>query len=118
MCIAPIFTLVMYDKLNPAWFAYGWVVVWVTGFFAIGFAVPSACLFFSNVWWCCGSRRAVFPGQVEWQEDFIQEEARHSGPVSYKPPATLIPSDSTVNDLQIGAMPASMCHSYGEWKVL
>jgi hypothetical protein len=72
MCIGPIFTLILYDNLDPAWFAYGWVAVWLSGFFAVALAVPSAAMFFRNMWWCCGSRRKVFPGQAGWHDDVEQ----------------------------------------------
>lgn len=76
MCVPPIFTCVLYEKMHPDWFAYAWVVVWISGYFAIAFCIPAVGLFFSNISWCCGRRNKVFPGQVEWQDAWAVEEGR------------------------------------------
>ncbi|KAK3642964.1 hypothetical protein LTR56_008833 [Elasticomyces elasticus] len=75
MSVGPIFALVLYRNLNPVAFAYAWVAVFFSAFFAVGFAVPVAGIFFNNIRWCISHRKAVFPGQVEWYEEFEKGEA-------------------------------------------
>lgn len=77
MCVPPIFTCVLYEKMHPHWFAYAWVIVWISGYFAVALCVPATALFFWNISFCCGSRRKVFPGQVGW-EDYMEEEQSRS----------------------------------------
>jgi len=74
MAVGPILALVLYNDLNPAYFAYAWVAVFLSAFFAVALTVPVVGLFFSNVWWCCGHRKDVFPGQAGWYEEVEQEE--------------------------------------------
>jgi hypothetical protein len=68
MSIAPIFTAVLYQDVNPGWFAYAWFIVFLTAFLAIGCSVPSAGLFFGNLSFCISRKKRTFPGQVEWYD--------------------------------------------------
>ena len=84
MAVGPIFALVLYRNLNPVAFAYAWVAVFFSAFFAVGFAVPVAGIFFNNIRWCISHRRAVFPGQAEWveeQEHELEEAMRCSATI-------------------------------------
>jgi hypothetical protein len=76
MSVGPIFSLVLYHNLSPAAFAYAWVGVFMSAFFAVGFAVPVAGIFFSNIRWCISHRKAVFPGQAEWIGEYETDSAR------------------------------------------
>ncbi|TKA79831.1 hypothetical protein B0A55_02787 [Friedmanniomyces simplex] len=73
--VGPIFALVLFHNLNPSAFAFAWVAVFFSAFFAVGFAVPVAGIFFGNIWCCIGHRKAISPGQVEWAEDLDKEQA-------------------------------------------
>lgn len=77
MCVPPIFACVLYEKMHPDWFAYGWVMVWISGYFAIALCIPAIALFFWNISWCCARRRQVFPGQAGWEDDW-EEDGRRS----------------------------------------
>ncbi|KAK4550838.1 hypothetical protein LTR36_000418 [Oleoguttula mirabilis] len=68
MSVGPVFALVLYDDVDPAYFAYVFVAVFLSAFFAVAFMIPVAGIFFANVWWCCGQRKAILPGQAEWYE--------------------------------------------------
>ncbi|KAI6795785.1 hypothetical protein KC361_g4810 [Hortaea werneckii] len=74
MPAGPIFTLVLYRNLNPKYFAWTFVAVFLSAFFSIALMVPVIALFFSNIRRCCGSRKKVFPGQAEWYEELEQQE--------------------------------------------
>lgn len=78
MPVGPIFTLVLYHNLDPKYFAWSFVAVFLSAFFAVALMMPVAALFFANIWWCCGSRRKVFPGQAEWYEELEQQVDRGS----------------------------------------
>ncbi|KAI6901338.1 hypothetical protein KC318_g4671 [Hortaea werneckii] len=74
MPVGPIFTLVLYRNLNPEYFAWTFVAVFLSAFFSIALMVPVIALFLSNIRWCCGSRKKVFPGQAEWYEELEQQD--------------------------------------------
>ncbi|GAB1729863.1 hypothetical protein NU195Hw_g2246t1 [Hortaea werneckii] len=74
MPVGPIFTLVLYRNLDPKYFAWTFVAVFLSAFFSIALMVPVIALFLSNIRWCCGSRKKVFPGQAEWYEELEQQE--------------------------------------------
>jgi hypothetical protein len=76
MCVGPIFTAVLYDKLEPKWFAYAWMIVWISGYFTVAFCVPAVALFFWNIQWCCSRRNKNFPGQVQWNDACALENGR------------------------------------------
>lgn len=75
MPVGPIFTLVLYRNLNPEYFAWTFVAVFLSAFFSIALMVPVIALFLSNIRWCCGSRKKVFSGQAEWYEELEQQES-------------------------------------------
>ncbi|RMY99285.1 hypothetical protein D0862_07190 [Hortaea werneckii] len=75
MPVAPVFTLVLYRNLNPDFFAWMFVAVFLSAFFSVALMVPVIALFLSNIRWCCGSRKKVFPGQAEWYEELEQQES-------------------------------------------
>lgn len=64
--VAPVLTGILYDDLDPAYFAYAWVVVFFCAFFAVGLSVPSAALFFSTIHWCCWHDRKTLLGEAQW----------------------------------------------------
>ncbi|KAI6838101.1 hypothetical protein KC315_g1107 [Hortaea werneckii] len=74
MPVGPIFTLVLYRNLDPKYFAWTFVAVFLSALFSIALMVPVIALFFSNIRWCCASRKKVFPGQAEWYEELEQQE--------------------------------------------
>lgn len=75
MSVGPIFALVLYNQLDPAYFAYGGAAVFLSAFFAVGFAVPLAGIFVSRIRWCVSHRKPAFPGQAGWSEEDAIEEA-------------------------------------------
>ncbi|KAF2137471.1 uncharacterized protein K452DRAFT_235752 [Aplosporella prunicola CBS 121167] len=64
--VAPILTRILYHDLDPAWFAWAWVLVFGSAMGAVALAVPSAAIFFGSVNWCCWHDRKVLPGQAGW----------------------------------------------------
>ncbi|KAI7221912.1 hypothetical protein KC333_g1481 [Hortaea werneckii] len=74
MPVGPVFTMVLYRNLNPEYFAWTFVAVFLSAFFSIALMVPVIALFLSNIRWCCGSRKKVFSGQAEWYEELEQQE--------------------------------------------
>ncbi|KAI7162425.1 hypothetical protein KC349_g1994 [Hortaea werneckii] len=74
MPVGPIFTLVLYRNLDPEYFAWTFVAVFLSAFFSVALMVPVIALFLSNIRWCCGSRKKVFPGQAEWYEELEQQD--------------------------------------------
>lgn len=69
MCVGPIFTLVLYNKLNPSWFAYAWTMVFIVAFFTVALSVPVTAIFFSTINWCCWHNKAVLPGEPRWRAE-------------------------------------------------
>ncbi|RMY73356.1 hypothetical protein D0863_03905 [Hortaea werneckii] len=74
MPVGPIFTLVLYRDLDPKYFAWTFVAVFLSAFFSIALIVPVIAIFLANIRWCCGSRKKVFPGQAEWYEELEQHD--------------------------------------------
>ncbi|KAI7347558.1 hypothetical protein KC320_g7169 [Hortaea werneckii] len=74
MPVGPIFTLVLYRNLDPKYFAWTFVAVFLSAFFSIALMVPVIAIFLANIRWCCGSWKKVFPGQAEWYEELEQQE--------------------------------------------
>ncbi|KAI7109291.1 hypothetical protein KC340_g13659 [Hortaea werneckii] len=93
MPVGPVFTMVLYRNLNPEYFAWTFVAVFLSAFFSIALIVPVIALFLSNIRWCCGSRKKVFSGQAEWYEELEQQgnleqtEKQGRSAERYHPPA-------------------------------
>lgn len=82
MSVAPVFTRVLYSNLDPKWFAYVWVMVFMTAFFTVALSVPAAAIFFSTIHWCCWHNRKILPGQAQWNDDepeVVEHEPRQIG---------------------------------------
>lgn len=82
MSVGPLFALVLYRDLNPSYFAWAFVAVFFSAFFAVALMMPVVGIWFSNIKWCCGHRRAVFPGQAEWYEE-VEQDGKAAGEVFY-----------------------------------
>lgn len=64
----PLAALILYGNYRAEAFGIEWAFVFMTGLLAQGMQVPVAALFFSNLSCCCGRRKTVFPGQIEWRD--------------------------------------------------
>jgi len=73
MAVGPIFFRVLYHGLDPAWFAWAWVLVFMSAMFVVALSVPVASIFFNTIQWCCWHDRKTLPGQAQWDVDFVEE---------------------------------------------
>ncbi|KAK3065029.1 hypothetical protein LTS18_012954 [Coniosporium uncinatum] len=73
MAVGPILIRVLYHGLGPAWFAYAWVLVFMSAMFVVALSVPAASIFFNTIQWCCWHDRKILPGQAQWDMDDIEE---------------------------------------------
>merc|ERR1711881_98968 len=78
MPVSAIFSRIIYSRtFSPSWFAYSWVVVFVSILVSIGAFVPIAAIFFSTIKWCCGHDRKILPGQANYAYDDFEMNGCH-----------------------------------------
>ncbi|CAK1366649.1 unnamed protein product [Cercospora beticola] len=64
-----VIVVLILNYQDPAsYFGMVWTGISLTGLLAAGLQLPVAGLFFSDIRCCCGRRRNVSPGQIDWEE--------------------------------------------------
>lgn len=72
LTVAPILHRVLYHGLDPAYFAYAWVMVFFFAFFTVALSVPVASIFFSTIHWAFWHDRKILPGEAKWSGEDLE----------------------------------------------